>query len=111
MPHERFWLEADDLLWEEDKEQQTFVLGRLPASEQKRAQIGDKSRLISAFQFHVRFLPMTTSKTGCGQLGLSGGVGAASGSWRGSQSYSVVSQRLAIRQATVKAGLKTLPTS
>jgi hypothetical protein len=32
-------------------------------------------------------------------------------SWRCSESYCFVSQRLAIRQATVKAGLKTLPTS
>ncbi len=30
---------------------------------------------------------------------------------RASESYSFVSQRLAIRQATVNAGLKTLPTS
>lgn len=36
---------------------------------------------------------------------------ALPGSWRASQFYSFVSQRFAIRQATVKAGLKTLPTS
>ncbi|MDB5370480.1 MAG: hypothetical protein JWP20_2038 [Roseomonas sp.] len=33
------------------------------------------------------------------------------GSWRVSKPYSFVSQRLAMRQATVNAGLKTLPTS